>query len=167
MNIRLSEITWEAIAAMATLAAVIVALIPICEARRQKAHARGLRVRLCSKLTLLRPSLAKVVQRGQANYPTAILSKEEFREVVHSIGTMLQESSVLEPDEQDRIGLVFANLQMAAGLYATPDLIEDSAKNVLALIDGAISVMEKRGLLHRPVEAPWESNAKGQSSQAG
>jgi len=106
--------------------------------------------------------VGKVIQRGHANYPTAILSKEEFREVVHSIGTMLQESSVLEADEQDSHGMTFANLQMAAGLYETPDLTEDSTKNVLALIDRAISVMEKRRLLHRAVEAPWENDAKGQ-----
>ena len=49
------EITWEAVAA---IAAVVVALIPIWrEAQRQKVHARGLRIRLYSKLTLLRPSL--------------------------------------------------------------------------------------------------------------
>ena len=85
----------------------------------------------------------------------------EFREAVRSIGAMMQESSVLEREEQDQLGMAFANLEMAAGLYDTRELTAESAKNVLALIDEAVSVIEQRGLLHGPVKAPWESEAKG------
>src|SRR5256885_2064662 len=100
MRVCLSDITWNTVAAVATFAAVIVALIPIWrEARQRKAHAKSLRIRLCSKLTLFRPSLRMVVQRGHTNYPAAILSKEEFREAVRAIGAMMQESSVLQPEE--------------------------------------------------------------------
>jgi len=38
---------------------------------------------------------------------------------------------------------------------------------VLALIDEAVSVMEKYGLLHGPVQAPWENAGKERSSRAG
>ncbi|MBI4447269.1 MAG: hypothetical protein HY645_15360 [Acidobacteria bacterium] len=168
MTIDLSEITWAAVAAVATLAAVVVALVPIWrDARRRKAHAKSLRIRLCSKLTLLRPSLGRVVQGGLTNYPAAVLTREEFRETVRSIGAMMQESSVLKPGEQDRLGMAFANLEMTAGLYDTRELTVDSAKNVLELIDEAVSAMEKCGLLHRPVQAPWENSGKEQSSRAG
>ncbi|GAN33172.1 MAG: hypothetical protein UZ01_01902 [Candidatus Brocadia sinica] len=115
----------------------------------------------------MRPSLGRVVQGGHINYPAAVLKKEEFREAVRSIGAMMQESSVLEPEDQDRLGMAFANLEMTAGLYDTPELTVDSTKDVLALIDKAVSVMEKCGLLHGPVQAPWENGGKEQSSRAG
>lgn len=168
MRLLLTDITWETVAAVATLAAVVVALIPIWrDARRRKAHARSLRIRLCSKLTLLRPSLGRVVRGGHAEHPAAILSKDEFREAVRSIGAMMQESSTLDPDEQDQLGMTFANLEMAAGLYGTSELAVESAKTVLALIDNAISTMQKYGLLHGPIDKPWENDSSEQTSQAG
>ncbi len=157
MRVCLGVITWEAIAAIATLIAVVVALIPIWrDSQRKKAHARGLRIRLCAKLTLFKPSLGKVVQRGQAEYPAAILSKDDFREAVRSIGSMIQESSDLQPEEQDRLGIVFANLEVAVPLYDTRDFHPETATNILKLIDEAISVMEKNGLLHSSLATPWE-----------
>ena len=79
----LGEITWDTIAALATVAAVVTALIPIWrEAQRRKAHARSLRIILCAKLLTLRPSFGKIIQGGHAEYPTAIFTKEKFREVV-------------------------------------------------------------------------------------
>ncbi len=156
MRMYLTEINWSAVAAIATLGAVVVALLPIWrEARRAKAHARSLRIRLCSKLTLLRPSLGKVVRGGNTNHPAAILSKGEFQEALRSIGVMMQESSNLEAEEQDRLGMAFANLEMAAGLYDSSELTAESAQSTLTLIDEAISAMEKHGLLHGPVKTPW------------
>ena len=91
MRVHLTEITWAAVAAVATLAAVIVALVPVWrEAVRRKASARSLRIRLCSKLSLLRPSLGKVMRDGRSNYPDAVLTKEEFREAVRSIALLMQ-----------------------------------------------------------------------------
>jgi len=168
MRLLLTDVTWEAVAAIATFAAVVVALIPIWrDARRRKAHARSLRIRLCSKLTLLRPSLGRVVRGSHASHPAAILTKDEFREAVHSIDAMMQETSVLEPDEQDRLGMAFANLEMAAGLYGTSELTADSAINVLALIDNAISTTQKYGLLHGPIDKPWENEAYEPTDRAG
>ena len=161
MTMGLHEFTWESVAAVATLAAVVVALFPIWrDALRRKAHARGLRIRLCSKLSLLRPSLVTILRDGHAMYPDAVLKKEEFRYTVSSIAVMMQELSVLDAQEQDKLGMAFANLEMTAGLYGSKALTVDTAKHVLALIDSAVSVMEKRGLLHRPLKAPWESGEK-------
>jgi len=69
---------------------------------------------------------------------------------------MMQESSVLKRDEQDRLGLVLANLQMTALLYGTSELKADSALNVLQLIDKALAIMGEHGFLHGKVEKPWE-----------
>lgn len=157
MRVCLSVITWESIAAIATFIAVIVALIPIWrDARRKEAHAKSLRIRLCAKLTLFLPSLGNVVRRGQAEHPTAILSRDDFREVVRSIGAMMQESSVLQPEEQDRLGMAYANLEVASQLYDTSDFHAETAVNISKLIDEAISAMEKNGLLHnKQIETPW------------
>jgi hypothetical protein len=164
MYICLNEINWESIAAIATFIAVIVALIPIWrEAHRQKAYAKNLRFRLCSKLIFLRPSLSNVAIDGYAKHPSAVLSKEDFREVVDSIGAMLKESSVLKAGEQDCIGIVFLNLQMASGVYMTADMTIKSAEQILALINRAIALMEKWGLLHHESEVPW-NNGSDQNS---
>lgn len=161
MIICLSQIDWQAVAAIATLTAVIVALIPIWrETRRQKAYARCLRLRLGSKLTLLRPSIVKITRRGSTKYPSAILSKEEFQEEIRAIGTLLTEASVLDTEEQDNLGIVYLNLQMASNLYGSPDLTDASAKQILTLIQRAMSAMENRGLLHRHIEFQWEEENK-------
>jgi len=100
MRVCLSEITWQAVAAIASLCAVIAALIPILrEAQSQKARARSLRIRLYTKLVMFRPALPKIVHGGQAKYAEAILSKEEFVEAVRSVGAMMQKSYVLRPRE--------------------------------------------------------------------
>lgn len=156
MRVDLTEITWEAVAAVATLAAVVVALVPIWrDAARRRSHARSLRLRLCSKLSLLRPSLGKVMRGGHSNHPSAVLTKDEFRETVRSIASMMEESAVLESDEQDQLGIALANLEMASALYDGPLFAEDSAKNTLALVDIAVAAMERHGLLHGAVEKPW------------
>ena len=66
---------WQAVASIATFAAVIVALIPIWrEWFRQKAHARSLRIRLCCDLTTLRPSLRTLRSMIVGNATHGILS---------------------------------------------------------------------------------------------
>lgn len=158
MQLCLGNITWQTVAAIATFAAVIVALIPILrEARRRKAQARSLRIRLCSNLSGFRPSLGKVMQGGHARYAAAVLKKDEFREAVRSLGALMQESSVLQPEEQDRLGQVLVNLELTAPLYDTTAFAPETAKNILNMIDQAITVMEKYGLLHGHIENPGEN----------
>ncbi len=153
----LFTIDWQALAAIATFFAVIVALVPVWrESQRVKSHARSLRFRLCSKLTQIRPSLGAVVSKGSASDPNAVLSKEEFFEVVQAISTMMRETEVLESDEQDQLGFVFANLEMAAVIYDTESFESDIAKNILVLIDRAVTVMSENGLLRGTVLRPWE-----------
>ncbi len=150
-------VNWQAVGVVATLAAVLVALLPIWrEARRRKAQARSLRFRLSSKVTILRPSLGAIVRGGVSSHPAAILSPDAFREAVRSVSGMMQESAVLEKDEQDQLGVVLANLEVAALIYGTGELQPDSAKNVLDLIDRAVAIMGEYGLLHGDVEKPWD-----------
>lgn len=147
---------WQAVAALATFAAVIVALYPIWRtALRRRAKARSLRFRLSAKLGILRPSLIAVIQGGTASIPSAIFTKDRFRDVVHTVNSMMRESAVLEADEQDQFGLVLINLEAANLTYATPDMDSKTAQDLLKLIDDAMSIMSKHGLLHRDTQTPW------------
>lgn len=154
---QVAYINWQAVAAIATLAAVLVALLPIYrEALRRKAQARSLRIRIGSQLTMLRPSLGAIAQGGTASHAPAVLTKETFKEAVRSLSGMMQESSVLKRDEQDQLGVVLANLQLTAVLYGTAELKADSAQNVLQLIDKTLAIMGEHGFLHGKVKKPWE-----------
>jgi hypothetical protein len=79
-----------------------------------------------------------------------------FREAIRTIALLMQESTVLEIDEQDQIGVVFVNLEGLGLVYGTPMLKPDLAKDVLALIDTAIDCMGKHGLLTGEVDKPWK-----------
>lgn len=63
--------------------------------------------------------------------------------------------------------MAFANLELAAALYDTSDFTSDSARTILTLIDEAVSIMEKCGLLHGPVDKPWDNETKGPVSLTG
>ena len=161
LRVQLNLIDWQTIGAIATLGAVLVALLPIYrEARRTTAHARNLRIRVCSKFTILRPSLGHVIQGGAPKHSSAILNREEFLDVLRSANTMLQESAVLEPEEQDLLSVILANLEMAARLYGSVDFAPESAKSILDLIERLVLVMGEHGLLHGHVDKPWEEEAR-------
>jgi len=150
-------INWQAVAAVATFLVVLVALGPIIlDANRRRAQARSLRIRLCSKLTLLRPSLGSIIQGGTPSYPAAILSPESFRETIMLIQQMMTDPSVLRANEQDQMALVLANLEFTAALFGTPEFTARTAKNILDLIDRAVKIMGQEGLLSGRVEVPWE-----------
>ena len=150
-------IDWQALAALATFGAVLVAMWPIWrEASRNRARARSLRIRFCSKLTVLRPSLAAIANHRATTTQAAIMSQDEFRVTVAGVATMMQESSVLAEPEQDQLGVVLANLEMAARLYGTNELHPDSAANTLSLIARAVAVMSEHGLLTGEVIRPWQ-----------
>lgn len=68
----------------------------------------------------------------------------------------MQESSALNAAEQDQLGILLANLEVAALLYGTDDLPTESANNTLTLLDSAIEIMFKHGLLAGEVIKPWQ-----------
>jgi hypothetical protein len=151
------EIDWQATAAIATLAAVFVALLPIWrEALRTRARARSLRFRISSKLTILRPSLLAASKDAAAHSSAAVLSQEQFRNTVRIISNMMQESSVLETEEQDHLGVVLSNLETTAILYGTNELPQESARDVLSLIDRAVTIMSEYGVIKGEIIKPWQ-----------
>ncbi len=78
-------VNWQAVAAVTTLAAVLVALLLSWrQMRRRKARGRSPRFGLCSKLTVLRPSLGAIVRGGHSPHLASELSPKAFREAVRS-----------------------------------------------------------------------------------
>ena len=67
----------------------------------------------------------------------------------------MQESSVLAAAEQDQLGILLANLEVATQLYGTNDLYTESANNTLTLLDSAVAILVKHGLLTGEVIKPW------------
>ena len=146
--------TW--LAGLATVAAVLVALAPIWrEDTRRNAQARNLRIRLSSKLTILRPSLGAIIQ-GQTSDSVATFTKEQFHQTIELISAAMRESAVLEVEEQDQLGTLLANLEIAAVLYGSNSFHPDSAENVLHLIDRSLAIMGEYGLVKTNVIKPWE-----------
>lgn len=164
IQFNLATISWEAIAAIATFAAVVVALVPIGQqARRRKAHAINLRIRLGSKFAALRPSLGNIIRGGKGVPRSAVMTKEQFAEIVRSIERMLEESVVLTPDEQDHINKAFLNLELAAHLYGSPDFSVDSAERLLGMVDKATSALERAGIFRRKTKKALETEQKAEA----
>ena len=146
--------TW--LAGLATVAAVLVALAPIWrEASRRNAQARSLRIRISSKLTILRPSLGAIIQ-GETYGSVAVFTKEEYRQTIEIISAAMRESAVLEVEEQDQLGTLLANLEISAVLYGSSSFEPASAENILQLLDRSLVIMGEYGLVKANVIKPWE-----------
>ena len=154
-----TSINWEAIAAIATFLAVIVALLPILkEGRRATALARNLRIRIGSKLILLRPTLISLsLRKGETEIvQPGVLSPTDFLIDVHELDAILGESAVLTPGEQDQLGVTMLNLNLLARLYYQGAITSETAQNVLELIDQTTKCVEKHGLLTTEISTPWQ-----------
>lgn len=148
---QLNIITWQTISALATLAAVSLALVPIFrDWKRANSHAVSLRNRLSSNLFVIRPSLGNIINPIHKDHPT-VLSVEEFRGIVRSISEMMKESYVLNPKEQAVLAKVYINLEVGARLYGTQEFKASTAKYILDAIEAALQLMDK-GLQHKPIE---------------
>jgi hypothetical protein len=130
------EIDWQAVSAIATFLAVIVALVPtFSEYFRRKALARNVRARLLAYLIILR----EVAQRFQEK-SSVVLSDSEMK-AIHSLTAIMAELSVLEQDEHDRLWQLMADLKF---LEAYPSTINKINKDSLDAIDQTIADMSRR-----------------------
>ncbi len=130
------EIDWQAVSAIATFLAVIVALVPTwSEYLRRRALAHNIRARLLAYLIILR----EVAQRSQGK-PSVELSDGEMK-AIHALTSIMAELSVLEQDEHDRLWQLMADLKF---LEAYPSTINKINKDSLDAIDQII-----RDLGHR------------------
>lgn len=150
-------IDWQAVGAVATAGAALVALVPIFRgfvARRSKA--RNLRIRLAVKIMQLRPSVARFLANPARDDPHFLeLSNQQLRQLADQLEMLLAEGECLSPKEQDRVSQVVANLQLMLPAMEVNQLPPDGAKSLLDLCDQSIALMEEHGLLHGEPEQPW------------
>ena len=152
-------IDWDAVAALATLAAVITALLPIwIEATRRSHRARSLRLRIAGRLACLRPSLASffLPTSHSSLQGVPVLSPSQFADVVRGLDDLLAEAEVLASEEQDQLSVTLLNLSVASvHLAAEQSVPASSAQNLIRLIDKCIGLFEVNGLTRDAVETPW------------
>jgi hypothetical protein len=168
LNCILTRVDW---AAIATFCVVLVALYPIMrDYRRSKSQARNLRIRIGAKLLMLKPSFnAILMPSDHPNHtPDAEFDGNELREIVRDIDGLMAQTSVLEPDELDQLGMTFLNITAAAKLYGTPTLTKDSVRNVLELIDQTLKLFESHGLTNRDhLQKPWDKQTNNVKETQG
>lgn len=153
-----TQVNWVA---WITLGAVLVALYPIIrDHKRKKAQARSLRLRFGSLLFKIRPSLgSSILPNGHPNIiPEAVLSKEDFQEVVRNLGILLDQGSILEADEIDHLGVTYMHLVLTSQLYKTDKFDAEMATNGLKFVDKAFDLMSNHGLITTKIDKPWEKS---------
>lgn len=158
-----SLVDWEAWGAVATLAAVLVALCPIYQGwKRDVAHARSVRIRIGTHLTTLLPTLED--WKGSRGAVKGALSPRQFKQIVSELMALMQESSALEPDEQDHLSVILTNLSGLALLYQnglSADVLAQSGDNQREMIRKLQALFGKHGILSGPIEVPWDPPPPG------
>lgn len=149
---------WQAVGAIGTFLAVIVALLPIwIDCRRKRVQAKNFRLRLGSKLLLLRPYLVAVAYNKPP--PGRPLSAEEFRGVATEMEIMMSQSSVLEADEHDLLGATVAKLVLLTPRYHYEE-DKPATKSIVEDIDSTIRSFEKHGFKRMDEDALLDEKTK-------
>ena len=150
---------WEAISALATFTAVLVALWPIWrDELRRRAQARNLRVRLLAQLTVLRLAVSKRFTTTASGGPTAAPLSDREAEPIRILETLMAQTEILEPEEHGLVAAAYVNL---AALRALPRIESGAARNVMAVIDQAIARLQRgRFLRSKMPTLPWSEEEK-------
>ena len=154
-----TSINWTAVGAVATLLAVMVALLPIWrEHKRVAGRARNLRLRAGAKLIRLRPTLAALAapRHEPSKSSPGVLSPAAFLQYVRDLDAMQAEAEALAPDEQDQLGETMLNLNLLAPVYVRGAVTPDTASSVLGLIDATTHTFERHGLLTTHLPTRWQ-----------
>lgn len=151
-------IDWQALGAIATFFAGLVALSPIfTAASARKAKARNLRMRLSTKLKRLEPTIQSIANPSERLNAHAhlLIEAKDLQAFSDQIEDLLKESEVLEAEEQDAISQCVANLYLMVPMIRAGTLQPESANSLLRLIQRAITIFEQRGLMSGPPDKPW------------
>ena len=84
------------------------------------------------------------------------MPRDHFSRVLLELNGLMSQSSVLEADELDALGVTLLNLAAVEALYGSPALTSETARAVLTLITRTMKLFEKHGLLAGPVDVPWD-----------
>ena len=154
----LGDVDWQAVSAIATFTAIIVALLPIIgNELRRRAIARNLRARLLVQMTLLRPIIAQRFTNTKLGSFTQEPLSNDKAMPVEAIEEMFSQAHVLRAKEHDLVTAVIINL--LAFREAGP-VSQETACSVLELLDQAIQTLEKGGFRRRwwrRLKLPWSS----------
>ncbi len=148
------SMNWQAIAAVATFCAVLLALYPIWQGEiRRRAQASNLRFRLLIQLTLLRPMIARRFQDTELGPQTSTGLIEEEAQAVGVLEAFLAQAHILNPKEHDLVATAVTNLILSRPVQR---LEPNTARNILASIDQARDELEKGKFLRwKFPKLPW------------
>lgn len=107
------QVNWEAISSLATLAAVIVALLPtFAERRRREAVARNLRDRILTNLLVFRKKIYNLAEGAKNDWTQSALFNEAEQNALSALGAMLAETIILKPHEHAYLITTVTNLRL-------------------------------------------------------
>lgn len=154
---------WEALSAIATTIAVVIALWPVYETWcNRRATAVNIRAQLFLYFTALRPSVARRFMGTplgpQTNEP---LSGKDL-ELLQAIEALIPQAVILPSIEHDLVLALFTNLTL---MKMAPKLKPQTGKDVLALIDEVIKELLKGKCMRgKSVSLPWsDTESRGPS----
>lgn len=147
-------VNWEAVAAVATFAAVLVALWPIVGGElRRRAQARNLRVRVLAQFTVLRPAVSRRFTATGLGGPTSTPLSDREAEPVRILEALMAQAEILEAEEHDLVAAAYVNL---AALRAAPAIESGTARHVLEVVDQAIERLQRGKFLRGKMPTlPW------------
>jgi hypothetical protein len=133
------KIDWVAVSALATLAAVIVALLPLYrEQRRQKGIARNLRVRLAANLIVVRDLVERHLNRTYSHGRG--LSEGEI-DAIRSLDALIPELIILKKDEHLPILMIIPDIKR---LLADPaEIFKKFDRSSLDALNKILIILER------------------------
>lgn len=154
----------QAAAALATFAAVLVALYPIFDTRkRSKAAAINLRARILSNLMILRPALYDLSKPSK--HPKTIFTDAEIAATT-TLESMLQEAIILNAKEHDALTALVTNLLALKAIMQNnySHQVPNSASMILRQVDDLFEQIDKgKWLQGKMPDLPWKINSTNEN----
>ena len=151
----MTDYSWQAISAVVTLLAVLVALIPIFQAwSRRSSESKSLRLRLASKLIRVKSSLLTNARDDTKGF--LCLDYAECKELHLALENMLLEAHVLNPEEIDLLSQIHINFELCLPYIKSDSLSASSVETIVMLVDHFLVVIEENGLMTGKPLKPWK-----------
>lgn len=106
------KLNWEAISSLATLAAVVVALLPtFAEQRRRRRVAQNLRIRILTCLLVIKAAVENYVRASELGTAIFILNDAQT-DAIRTLEKMLPEMIILQDEEYGWLVTAIADIKM-------------------------------------------------------
>lgn len=146
--------SWEALGAISTTVAVVLALWPAIDTwLKGRAVAANVRSQLLAHFTALRPTVARrFTNTGLGTQTNQPLSEKEL-EPLRAIEALVPQTTALSSEEHDLVMAAFTNLIL---MKAMPEIVPKTGNDVLALIDQVRSKLQEGSWLRgKSISLPW------------